>query len=248
MIIQRVAAAVKNHYWSLFLLEVLVVVVGLFIGLQVDDWNESRKDRQREELYLARIYDELAADIENINYGIEIAEHRRDMGQLLIAALADPELAVQDPFAFFSAIEEAAYTFQPLINDFSFQELQFAGEFGIIRDVALRQALTEYYNKIDNEDQWTYLRVHAQNAYNDGKIQVLTLDQQARVVTQDPDAKFTPQETVETLERMRTHPEFVAEIFRASNHYDAIWTYVKWRDAAVQLRDRIGRARDGGQG
>ncbi len=42
MITQRVTAAVKRRDWSLFLLEVLVVVAGLIIGLQVDDWNESR--------------------------------------------------------------------------------------------------------------------------------------------------------------------------------------------------------------
>jgi hypothetical protein len=120
----------------LFLLEVVVVVVGLFIGLQVDDWNESRKDHQREELYLARVFDELAADIEETSYGIEIAERRRDMGRLLLTALDDPQLVVQDPFAFFIAIEQADYTFHPLINNFSFQELQFAGEFGIIRDGA----------------------------------------------------------------------------------------------------------------
>ena len=37
------------------LLELLIVVLGIFIGLQVDGWNESRVDRADERLYLARL-------------------------------------------------------------------------------------------------------------------------------------------------------------------------------------------------
>jgi hypothetical protein len=87
MIIQRVAAAVKRHDWSLFLLEVLVVVVGLFIGLQVDDWNESRKDQRREQLYLALIYGELAADVarENRASGCGVTVKGQSMESILFS-------------------------------------------------------------------------------------------------------------------------------------------------------------------
>ena len=50
MILRRLAEAMAEQNWFIILIEVLVVVVGIFIGLQVDDWNESRKDRQDEQL------------------------------------------------------------------------------------------------------------------------------------------------------------------------------------------------------
>lgn len=46
MIQQRLAAAINQHNWFTVTIEILIVVTGIFIGLQVDDWNEARKDRQ----------------------------------------------------------------------------------------------------------------------------------------------------------------------------------------------------------
>ncbi len=59
MILQRIAASLKKRDWGTVVLEVLVVVVGIFIGLQVDDWNDARKDRQAEHVYLTRLLDDL---------------------------------------------------------------------------------------------------------------------------------------------------------------------------------------------
>ena len=42
MILQRITASLKKRDWETVVLEILIVVVGIFIGLQVDDWNRSR--------------------------------------------------------------------------------------------------------------------------------------------------------------------------------------------------------------
>ena len=46
MILRRLAEAVREQNWFTVVLEVLIVVVGIFIGLQVDDWAERRATRQ----------------------------------------------------------------------------------------------------------------------------------------------------------------------------------------------------------
>lgn len=51
MILRKLADAIAAQNWFTVVLEVLIVVVGIFIGLQVDDWNEIRKDRKRGVLY-----------------------------------------------------------------------------------------------------------------------------------------------------------------------------------------------------
>ena len=100
MIIQRIATSLKKRDWGTVVLEVLIVVVGIFIGLQVDDWNEGRKDRIREARYLERIHDELALDIVEIQDSIEFAIERRAMGQFLLNAVDDSELVRADPTRF----------------------------------------------------------------------------------------------------------------------------------------------------
>ena len=47
MILRTLADALREQNWFTVALEVLIVVVGIFIGLQVDDWNSARIDRQR---------------------------------------------------------------------------------------------------------------------------------------------------------------------------------------------------------
>ena len=105
MILRNLADALRNQNWFTVVLEVLIVVVGIFIGLQVDGWNEARKDRVSEHRYLERIYDELALDIESIEASVRVAESRRDMGRLLLRALGDPEVVRANPYKFMRAIQ-----------------------------------------------------------------------------------------------------------------------------------------------
>ena len=66
MITGRIANTLKRQDWSTFLVEILIVVIGIFIGLQVDDWVTARQDRQDERQFLERLHaDILQADEQN---------------------------------------------------------------------------------------------------------------------------------------------------------------------------------------
>lgn len=123
MILRNLAKALREQNWFTVVLEVLIVVVGIFIGLQVDAWNEVRKDRLSEHRYLERMYDELALDIASIELSIKVANSRRDMGRLLLNALDDTEVVRANPFVFLRAIEQASYTLSPTINNVTFDEI-----------------------------------------------------------------------------------------------------------------------------
>ena len=43
MIIKRIAKGIKKQDWFVVTIEILIVVIGIFIGLQVGNWNEERK-------------------------------------------------------------------------------------------------------------------------------------------------------------------------------------------------------------
>jgi hypothetical protein len=239
MILRNLADALRNQNWFTVVLEVLIVVVGIFIGLQVDGWNEARKDRVSEHRYLERIYDELALDIESIEQSIRIAKSRREMGQLLLRALDDSEVVRADPHEFMRAIQQASYTFSPTINDHTFDEIKFAGNLAIIRDVELRSGLSAYYKLIERYDQWAYIRAHDQNSYTDRQQGILTVAQTYELVLFGDTVQFTVADALPALERMRGKADFVAQIPQSSNHAFAILTYGSWLDAAQNLRDRI---------
>lgn len=53
LILRRFADAIREQNWFTVVLEVAIVVIGIFIGLQVDDWNQRRIERQSDQRALA---------------------------------------------------------------------------------------------------------------------------------------------------------------------------------------------------
>jgi len=250
MILRRLADAIREQSWFTVVLEVLIVVVGILIGLQLDGWNEQRKDRLLEQRYLERIYDELALDIRQFETGTKLAESRRAMGERLLDALEDSSVVREDPAAFVISIEQAGYTFLPAINDSTFEELRFAGDLAIIRNDQLRASITGYYKRIEQFAQWDYIRQSTQNTYYDRVLGILTPQQQQItrdmvIRIDDPDRNnqqpgFEEEAALQALDRMRANQEFVVQIPRATNHHTAIRNLKLWRDAAEELRNAVG--------
>ena len=63
MILRRIATAIKRQDWFQVSIEVLIVVDGIFLGLQVTDWNTGREERVLEIDYLSRLYQVIQSDI-----------------------------------------------------------------------------------------------------------------------------------------------------------------------------------------
>lgn len=59
MILNRISEAIAKKTWSTVAIELLILVVGIFLGLQVDDWNNARKDRDDERLVVQRLHEDV---------------------------------------------------------------------------------------------------------------------------------------------------------------------------------------------
>ena len=70
MILRRLTEHVRAQNWTAVALDFVIVVFGVFIGIQVANWNEERVDRQRETQILRDIATDLAADINAYEVGI----------------------------------------------------------------------------------------------------------------------------------------------------------------------------------
>lgn len=55
MILRRFMKHVTDQNWFAVGLDVLVVITGIFVGLQVTDWNQARKDKNLEQVYINRL-------------------------------------------------------------------------------------------------------------------------------------------------------------------------------------------------
>ena len=58
----KLSARLRAHDWTAALIEVLIVIVGILIALQVSNWNQGRLDRARGDSCYLRLQAELIAD------------------------------------------------------------------------------------------------------------------------------------------------------------------------------------------
>ena len=71
MITKRFLEHLKNQHWTGVFIELAIVVVGVFIGLQVDNWNQARQDRGLERQYLERLREDMLSSIKNTDANIK---------------------------------------------------------------------------------------------------------------------------------------------------------------------------------
>ncbi len=61
---------VRKYIWYA-IGEILLVMIGILLALQVNNWNEQRKDANLTDSYLAALQEDLTLDIENFEYQID---------------------------------------------------------------------------------------------------------------------------------------------------------------------------------
>lgn len=81
MVIRRIREHVTAHNWFAVLVDLIIVIIGVFIGLQVSNWNAARIERGEARLYRALIVDDLRANEQ------ELAERLTYYGQVRAHAL-----------------------------------------------------------------------------------------------------------------------------------------------------------------
>ena len=92
MIFNRIAQGIRRQDWSTAVLELAILVVGIYIGLQVDDWVTERQNRQTETMYLEL----LARDVAELQQQAR-AQHAFEQDKVRVAALAYELLTTEDP-------------------------------------------------------------------------------------------------------------------------------------------------------
>ena len=67
MILRRVIVHVREQNWTAIAIDFVIVVTGVFLGLQVSNWNAANADRREIAKYLDDIASDVRADIEELS-------------------------------------------------------------------------------------------------------------------------------------------------------------------------------------
>ena len=127
--------------------EVLIIVVGVLIALGIDSWNNNRIDRNIEAEYLFRLSEDAAYNAEQGRQILEALERKSSKLEQLarIAGNSQPKgmLDSKTVLALIGAGTDLGWSF-PDFRTNTFDELRTTGRLSLIRDIALRTAITDY--------------------------------------------------------------------------------------------------------
>ncbi|MEE8296094.1 MAG: hypothetical protein V3R64_10315 [Sphingomonadales bacterium] len=144
MILKRIATGIKNQDWFVVMVELLIVVVGIYIGLQVDDWNKEREAKEVTKTYYSRLIEDLETGKEASHLHIAYFEQTTKHGLGALKALNTPDAELGEQF-----IIDIYQVTQSLPHDphrRTYDELLASGIANAIPDHNIRAKLANFYN------------------------------------------------------------------------------------------------------
>ena len=177
MLLRRFMQHVKDQNWFAVGLDVVVVIVGIFLGMQVTEWNDARKEQITSDEYMSRIITDLNSDINLFNTVISAAEIRLSKG-LFIRDLYNGYQPTEDEYSeLLKTVRLAGFTFRAKVNDNTFEALKSSGTLHLIPTANIRDELFSYYGFLNHTDQWSYITNDNQLGYLDALKDIRTLEQ-----------------------------------------------------------------------
>lgn len=155
MILRRLSISLRKQDWFTVVIETLIVVFGVFMGLQVNNWNGSRADRLLGEDYVERLISDLERDLGSANaltnYYDEVQQSILDADRLLASPDPNPQALVV------AAYRASEFTYNPKRRA-TWDQIVSSGHLGLLPGDAIIGELSDYY-RFQAADQDTISRL-----------------------------------------------------------------------------------------
>jgi hypothetical protein len=132
-----------TRYFTYAIGEIILVMVGILLALQVNNWNEVRKQSLLQDTMLARLSEEFLA-LEPVMAELVEFSHSSRKGTAEVVNALRSEEAPADERQFRAALARSNWVQNVPQIAASYQEMVATGRLTDIRDVELRKALVRY--------------------------------------------------------------------------------------------------------
>jgi len=144
MLLRRLTQHLEDQNWFAVGLDFIIVVVGVFMGLQVQDWNEARKERAEEHGLLNRLHVETLELLDTQREELVGLNERAD-----VLMGVNPVLFSQEPLRVISDLEcgqiTGSHVFRRPPDELPvLDEMLSSGRFDLLRDEDIKEHLRNY--------------------------------------------------------------------------------------------------------
>jgi hypothetical protein len=193
--------------------EIILVVIGILIAIQINNWNEQRKSNHLKDVYLTRLINDIERDtvtINNIRTDIELNQNL--IGELTKNISTETNLISLDTII--SRFFESGWIIYEFIpNDNTYTDLSQTGNMNIIKNTDLIDEIIQYYGYVQEVD----------NSNNVNKNWITPLDLEVAKITSafelDPitSGLFSHKNRTEAIKNIQANSELIER--NAAGHY-----------------------------
>src|SRR5690348_10274508 len=134
--LRHVIVHLRRQDWTAVFIELIVVVVGVFIGVQASNWNENRETNQKAAVFTERLKSDLREEAwgyaMNIGYFDQVQTNARRAADALTG-----RIPLSDEALLIAAYRATQFNGNKRRRA-TYDELVATGEIGLIHDAALR--------------------------------------------------------------------------------------------------------------
>ncbi|MGE5062776.1 MAG: hypothetical protein ACM3IG_01785 [Myxococcales bacterium] len=143
MILRRLREHVSNHNWFAVTIDFVIVVLGVFVGIQASNWNQARIERQQAREYRSMLQNDLDANLENLAMRTRYYGWVRKEALATLVDLQHPSAGLDDQFLLHAY---QATQIQPwALKRNTYDEILSVGAMANLGDPLLRDKIANYY-------------------------------------------------------------------------------------------------------
>jgi hypothetical protein len=150
VILRRFAQALEEQNWAAITIEFVLLVVGVFLGIQVANWNEDRLTREKSAVFTARLQEDLRQEAWRYRFLLAYYSDVRDATEAAADAISGKKPLSNEAFLV-NAYRATQYK-QGASRRATYDELVSTGNIGLVEDRKLLNLAVRAYSlhTIDN--------------------------------------------------------------------------------------------------
>jgi hypothetical protein len=146
MIPRRLYEHVRSHNWFAVSIDFIIVVVGVFIGIQVANWNADRLERREARAYVERIREDLGTSARSLESLVTYYRQVKAHALAALDAFDGPPAAGGEQFLIDAF--QASQLLMRTVERSTYDEILSAGAMNSIPSLEARRRLANYYKNI----------------------------------------------------------------------------------------------------
>lgn len=149
--------------------EILLVVIGILIALQINNWAVDKDNRRLEKIYLQALKLEISEDIKFYSDTKDSLLNQQAYAQNVLYFMENENEAIRDSLTFINAFRKCANGENLIRPQVNWNELQTTGRLSLIQNKDLVRKLFEYYtiqdqfatdfNRFPMEQRYSYRKI-----------------------------------------------------------------------------------------